>query len=53
MIEYEIDILGISEVKKKGKGTMKLKNGYDLYYSGVEPDQRVKQGVELVVIKKK
>lgn len=24
MIEYEIDILGISEMKKKGKGTMKL-----------------------------
>jgi hypothetical protein len=32
MERYKIQVLGISEVKKKGSGTMKLENGYVLRY---------------------
>lgn len=34
MEKYKLDILGISEVKKKGKGEVELTKGFVLRYSG-------------------
>lgn len=49
MSRFKIDILGISEVKKQGKGNIKLTNEYTLYYSGTDPGQRNKEGVGIIM----
>ncbi|KAK9752158.1 Endonuclease-reverse transcriptase [Popillia japonica] len=46
MRKFKLDILGISETRKQGKGNIKLTDGYTLYYSGIEPGQRIKERVE-------
>lgn len=46
-----IDILGITETKKKGKGEVVMKGGHVLMYSGVDLNQRAKEGVGCIVRK--
>lgn len=49
--DWKIQIMGISETKKKGKGFKILKDGYTpwytLYYSG--HDERCKEGVGIII----
>jgi len=49
MIQYNIEILGITETKKKGKGLKKIHKGYWMYWSGVDENQRAKEGVGLII----
>ncbi|KAK9687816.1 hypothetical protein QE152_g35987 [Popillia japonica] len=49
MRKFKLDILGISETRKQGKGNIKLTDGYTLYYSGIEPGQRIKERVGIIV----
>lgn len=49
MKQNKLQILGLSETKKKGKGKMQLDNGYMLYYTGVQQDQRAKEGVGIII----
>ncbi|XP_066902417.1 craniofacial development protein 2-like [Halyomorpha halys] len=46
---YHLDILGISEVKKKGNGKLKLPRDHTLMYSGVLKDTRAKEGVGITM----
>ena len=46
--KYNIDILGITETKKKGKGVENL-NGYKLVYSGVDLKERARAGVAVLI----
>lgn len=48
MDKNNLQILGISETKKKGKGSTRLTNNYILHYSGVAPEQRAKEGVGII-----
>jgi exonuclease III len=43
----KVDILGITETKKKGQGTTDARNGYYLIYSGVPTNGKSKSGSEL------
>ena len=52
MKKYKIEILGISEVKKKGSGEKLLDNGYVLRYSGVPQGTWAKEGVGIIVSEK-
>lgn len=45
----KLDYLGVTEIKKKGRGMEELKDGYWLYWSGVETKERGAEGVGLVV----
>lgn len=47
-----LEILAISETKKKGKGRADLTNGHILIYSGVPDSQRAAAGVGCVIHKK-
>lgn len=38
--KMEIDILGITEKKKKGKGMDAMRRGFLLKYSGINPEGR-------------
>lgn len=49
MKSQNIDYLGVTEIKKKGKGFMELREGYWLYWSGVGLNERGAEGVGLVV----
>lgn len=49
MEEYKIQIMGISETKKCGKGKTKIAESCTMYYSGVDKDHRAKEGVGIVV----
>ncbi|KAK4871920.1 hypothetical protein RN001_016044 [Aquatica leii] len=44
-----IDYLGITETKRKGKGEMELNEGHWLYWSGVEQEEWGAKGVGLIV----
>lgn len=50
--EIDIDILGVTEIKMKGRGEKIIKNGHLLIYSGVEMNQRAKAGVGCIVKEK-
>ena len=49
MGKYRLEILGISEVKKKGSGIVQLEKEYVLRYVGVNIGRRVKEGVGVVL----
>ena len=44
-----LDILGISSAKKKGKGSFNLKNGWQLFYSGVDTSVYAQAGVAIMI----
>lgn len=46
--ERGIQILGASETKKKGTGSIALNNKYTLRYSGVDKTERATEGVALI-----
>lgn len=50
--KIDIDILGLTETKKKGRGEMELQGGHVLIYSGVEASQRAREGVGCIVNKR-
>ncbi|CAF1534892.1 unnamed protein product [Adineta ricciae] len=47
--KYHLDILGISSTKRKGKGSITLNNGWQLYYSGVDTTTFAQAGVAILV----
>jgi exonuclease III len=47
--KYQLDILGISSTKRKGKGTLNLNNGWQLFYSGVDPTIHAQAGVAILL----
>lgn len=47
-----LDILTITETKKKGKGIIKTKNNHIMIYSGVECSERAKAGIGCIVNRK-
>jgi exonuclease III len=50
--KIKVDILGITETKKKGQGSIEVGNGYYLIYSGVPPNERPKAGVGCLINEK-
>ena len=44
-----LDILGISSTKKKGKGSFNLKNGWQLFYSGIDTSVYAQAGVTIMI----
>lgn len=51
-IRADLDILAITETKKKEKGTIELEKGHILIYSGVDKNKRAAAGVGCIVHKK-
>lgn len=51
MSRNNVQILGISETKKKGKGITYLTKEYVLHYSGVDLKQGAKEGVGIIITK--
>ncbi|KAK9680852.1 hypothetical protein QE152_g38782 [Popillia japonica] len=49
MLKQGIEILGITETKKIGKGIKRIRNGYWLLWSGVDEGGRAKEGVGLII----
>ncbi|CAF3932499.1 unnamed protein product [Rotaria sp. Silwood1] len=47
--KYTLDILGISSTKRKGKGSLILNNGWQLYYSGVDSTIYAQAGVAILI----
>ena len=45
----ELDILTITETKKKGQGEIELKSGHTLIYSGVDDSKRAAAGVGCII----
>src|SRR5271155_2395050 len=48
-IRYRLDIVGVSSTKRKGKGTMALDHGWQLFYSGVDPSIHAQTGVGFLI----
>ncbi|KAK9739722.1 hypothetical protein QE152_g8722 [Popillia japonica] len=49
MLKQGIEILGITETKKKGKGIKRIHKGYWLLWSGVDEGRRAREGVGLII----
>lgn len=49
MEKQQLDFLGITETKKKGKGINRIAKGYWLYWSGVNESERGKEGVGMII----
>ncbi|KAK4885035.1 hypothetical protein RN001_001306 [Aquatica leii] len=49
----DLDILGITETKKKGTGELELQSGHILIYSGVQHTSRAREGVGCIIKRKK
>lgn len=49
MEKMKLDLLGITETKKKGVGISKLPKDYVLYRAGVKENERARGGVGLIV----
>lgn len=49
MESNNLQILGLSETKKKGRGYRQLTNKHTLYYSGVSQERRAKEGVGIII----
>ena len=49
MIQRKIPILGISDTRKKGKGTKEIDSNFVLIWSGVSKEQRAVHGVGFIV----
>ncbi|CAF3797283.1 unnamed protein product [Rotaria sp. Silwood1] len=47
--KYQLDILEISSTKRKGKGTLSLNNGWQLFYSGVDLSIHAQAGVAILL----
>ena len=47
-----LDILGITETKKKGSGEIEMEGSHLLMYKGVNEDSRAKLGVGCIISKK-
>lgn len=47
--KYQLDILGISSTKRKGKGTFIVDNGWQLFYSGVDSTTHAQPGVAILL----
>lgn len=45
----DLDILGITETKKKGKGMEEMDEGHILIYSGVNTEERAAEGVGCII----
>ena len=55
IVEFEIenlDILGITETKKKGSGEIEMEGDHLLIYKGMSGDSRAKEGVGCIINKK-
>lgn len=48
----DLDILAVTETKKKGQGLMEMDNGHILIHSGINADKRAAEGVGCIVNKK-
>jgi len=48
LIKHRIDICGLSETKKKGKGSIRYQN-YILFYSGSNKNQRAHAGIGIII----
>jgi hypothetical protein len=49
MGKYRLELLGLSEVKKKGSGEKRFEKGFILRYSAVSAINRAKEGVGVIV----
>lgn len=49
MIKFKVDIMAITETKKKGKGIKRIHKGYWMYWSGVENKERAKGGIGVII----
>ncbi|XP_039290252.1 craniofacial development protein 2-like [Nilaparvata lugens] len=49
MRKYRVQLMGLSETKRKGQGQVQLDGGYCLRYSGVDKTRRAGEGVGVVV----
>lgn len=47
--QAKLDILAISETKKKGQGIIEMEGGHILIYSGVHVDSQAKEGVACLI----
>ena len=47
--KYRIHVLGISSIKRKGKGTSLLNDGWQLFYSGVDITAHAQAGVGILL----
>ena len=49
MRKYKVDVLGVSETKRKGNGESVMEHGYILRYSGVPKNARATNGVGVLI----
>ncbi|KAK4871928.1 hypothetical protein RN001_016052 [Aquatica leii] len=49
----DLDILGITKTKKKGKRELELQSGHILIYSGVQHTSRAREGVGCIIKEEK
>ena len=47
--QYRLGIVGISSIKRRGFGTVELKDGWKIFYSGVDAAMSAQAGVGLLV----
>lgn len=49
MKNYRLDILELSDVKKKGAGEIRMERGHTLVYSRAPPGNRAVEGVGIIM----